>query len=145
MNPSRTTRIAKGTYVLLFEIKPPIANRLGNFSGRYCYVGSAFGPGGVQSRVSRHLRSIKPVKWHIDLLTAQASFKALGIYFTPERMECILAEKLSTSFEGQPGFGASDCGCPTHLFRVDDLKALEVAMKELGLRKLDLDLFGSKT
>ena len=144
MNPSRTTRIGKGTYVLLFEIMPPTANRLGNFSGRYCYLGSAFGPGGVQSRVSRHLRSIKPVKWHIDLLTTLASFKALGIYFTPERMECIVAEKLSMSFEGHPGFGASDCGCPTHLFRVDDQKVLEVAMKELGLRELSLDLFRSK-
>ena len=36
--------------------------------GWYVYVGSAFGPGGLAARVSRHLQRHKTRHWHIDHL-----------------------------------------------------------------------------
>jgi Uri superfamily endonuclease len=127
-----------GTYVLLFEIQTPLENRLGRFHGHYCYVGSAFGPGGLRARVTRHLRKDKPIQWHMDLLTGGDSFRALSVNVTPERTECSLAQRLSTSLEGHPDFGSSDCRCRTHLFRVRQLDSFRSLMGELGMARPDL-------
>jgi Uri superfamily endonuclease len=35
-------------------------------SGYYVYIGSAFGPGGLQARVRRHLKAVSCLHWHID-------------------------------------------------------------------------------
>jgi len=125
--------IGTGTYVLVFEITGTERNRLGQFGGCYCYVGSAFGPGGIRARVSRHLRRDKPTKWHIDTLTGSPLFRPISIRTTGKRIECELAESISRSWEGHPGFGASDCGCPTHLFRVPYLPGLDRALDRFGM------------
>jgi len=130
--------LGKGTYVLLFHLRESVRNRLGVFSGDYCYVGSAFGPGGLEARVRRHLRPSKPIRWHIDLLTSSPAFEAASLFFTPERIECEVAGALSSLLPGHPRFGSSDCSCPTHLFRVVDPDALSKQLKELGLRPIPL-------
>ncbi len=133
-----TAQMQTGTYVLVFNLGEPISNRLGTFCGRYCYVGSAKGPGGLRARLSRHLRRGKPLRWHIDLLTNSTSFSAVCVYASAQASECRVARKLSLHYAGHPRFGCSDCRCPTHLFMVQDPPRLEVLMDRMGLRKLDL-------
>jgi Uri superfamily endonuclease len=130
-----------GSYVLLFEIEKPVSTRLGTFEGVYCYVGSAFGPGGLRARVSRHLRPEKPHQWHIDDLTTSAHFVPMAVYVTDERVECALAARLAGIFDGHAGFGSSDCRCPTHLFTIDSTDGLNKALCDAGFEELELDLF----
>jgi len=137
--PSRLPDL-RGTYILVFQVQRPLENRLGRFHGWYAYVGSAFGPGGIRSRVERHLRRTKRVHWHIDLLSESESFWAERLYYTPNRVECELAYELSKLFEGVRGFGASDCGCPTHLFKVPGEAAeIDRALARFGLQAVSLD------
>lgn len=86
-------------------------------AGWYVYAGSANGPGGIKSRVSRHLRRDKVLRWHIDQLTC-AAVEVWAAEF-PGRSECELAGVLGKaewlSFPVK-GFGSSDCRtCPAHL------------------------------
>ncbi|MEJ2590508.1 MAG: DUF123 domain-containing protein [Candidatus Thiodiazotropha sp.] len=87
--------------------------------GWYLYVGSAFGPGGVAARCNHHRRISERPRWHIDYLRAAASLR--GIWFThdTERREHHWAAILSRDMGLEcpvAGFGASDCGCESHLF-----------------------------
>ncbi len=99
--------------------------RLGqrSFDGVYLYVGSAMGPGGFK-RVERH-RAVaqgrnKTKRWHIDYLLGLGQLKGALLFETSDRaMECALAEALAGCAEPViTGFGASDCRCQTHLFRL---------------------------
>ena len=87
-------------------------------AGWYAYAGSARGPGGLAARISRHLRSSKPLHWHVDYLRVYARPIAAWYAVEARKRECAWAQALS----GLPGastpashFGASDCRCPTHL------------------------------
>lgn len=128
-----------GTYVLLFRLKEVVRNRFGEFVGDYCYVGSAFGPGGFEARIRRHLRRSKTLRWHIDLLTTTPTFEAQALFLTRRRAECEIARSLSGILVGHPGFGSSDCRCPTHLFRVKDVGSLGERLRSIGLRQVGLD------
>ena len=52
---------APGAYVLLLTANAPVVLNMPRFgkltlaAGRYAYVGSAHGPGGLRARVGRHL------------------------------------------------------------------------------------------
>jgi Uri superfamily endonuclease len=88
-------------------------------AGDYAYCGSAYGPGGIGARVARHLRTVKPVRWHIDRLTAASRIRAVGLL--PGGGECDLVHQLlSRGAEiPLPGFGSSDCRtCPAHLLQL---------------------------
>ena len=50
------------------------------------------------------------------------------------RMECEIAKKVAERGESVPRFGCSDCGCTSHLYRVEEFGFL----KEIGLEKMDL-------
>lgn len=87
-------------------------------AGWYTYAGSARGPGGLAARISRHLRSPKPLRWHVDCLRANARPVQVWYALGACKRECSWAQALS----GLPGasipvsrFGASDCRCPAHL------------------------------
>jgi len=85
--------------------------------GVYFYVGSAFGPGGVYSRLSRHLKREKRRHWHIDFITTSQPFYPVSALVIPELpVECLLASTLSDLSVPVPNFGSSDCSCPSHLF-----------------------------
>lgn len=99
--------------------------RLGrhSFDGVYLYVGSALGPGGFK-RVERH-RAVaqgrnKTRRWHIDYLLGIGQLKGVLLFEIADKtMECALAETLAGFAEPViDGFGASDCRCQTHLFRL---------------------------
>ena len=86
--------------------------------GYYLYAGSAFGPGGIKARVSRHLKKRKPKHWHLDYLSG--ALTPLEVWFThdPVRREHDWAELLSDQKSVKPvnGFGCSDCHCEAHFF-----------------------------
>jgi Uri superfamily endonuclease len=131
---------APGAYVLLLTVKAPVVLNMPRFgqlalaAGQYAYVGSAHGPGGLRARVGRHLRSEKPLHWHIDYLTAALpAMQVVTVVVTDgARLECSWV-KLLLGLNGAsapaPGFGSSDCrnGCPAHLVRLpDSLKPAEL-------------------
>lgn len=119
-----------GTYLLVIDL-PSFAGTVGALGfirlpeGRYAYAGSALGPGGVTARVARHCRPDKPLRWHIDYLTAAAQVTLVLQQTGNARLECRWAQAL-LGLEGAsapvPRFGASDCrsGCPSHLIRLPD-------------------------
>ena len=86
-------------------------------AGAYAYTGSALGSGGF-SRVDRHRRTARGDHgvrhWHVDYLLGHPTaridrvVRSVGV-----DVECAVAERLPAGPVG--GFGASDCGCPSHL------------------------------
>lgn len=116
----------RGVYVLIIEAHGRArVGRLGwqSFDGIYLYVGSALGPGGFK-RVERHRavaeRRNKTRRWHIDYLLGLGQLKGALLFEANDKtMECALAEALAGFAEPViAGFGASDCRCRTHLFRL---------------------------
>ncbi len=108
-------------------------------AGWYVYTGSAQGPGGIRSRLGRHLRGSPHRRWHIDFLRAVASPFAWGWTLQPPSRlpwECAWAQRLAAqtdAFFPLQGFGASDCrhGCVAHLVGFPTLAALTLALRLL--------------
>ena len=118
-----------GVYLLhleLFHQRVITIGKLGEFQfspGDYLYVGSARGPGGLRSRLGRHLKGNGKGHWHIDWLRA-ASLPGGYLFFETDRaMECTWSQailRLPGASVPVLGFGASDCNergepCPAHL------------------------------
>jgi sugar fermentation stimulation protein A len=111
----------RGSYLLVIRLdegKRIRVGRLGTFPfrrGYHVYVGSAMNS--LSARIARHRRLRKKLHWHIDYLRQEAdSVVALPIR-SSKRHECDVATSLSKVLKkGPAGFGASDCGCATHLF-----------------------------
>lgn len=116
---------APGSYCLLLFLPRrttvPVG-RLGRIDfkrGYYLYVGSAFGPGGVRSRVKRHLVKDKKHHWHIDYLRAHARVKEVWVACCHSNREHQWARELmhgTMACDPIDQFGCSDCTCPSHLF-----------------------------
>jgi len=114
-----------GTYILVSEAPEAFVvtvGRLGRHrlaAGWYLYVGSAFGPGGLAARCGRHLRSDKPKRWHLDYVSPYLEPREIWYRCGPRRLEHEWTQAL-TALKGTaaawPGFGASDCRCPSHLW-----------------------------
>jgi sugar fermentation stimulation protein A len=111
----------RGSYLLVVELNRRTRLRPGGlpasiFSrGYYVYVGSAMAK--LSRRLARHQRRDKSPHWHIDYLTATAG-RVLSLPIrSSQRLECAVADALSSVLEPRPmGFGSSDCSCPSHLF-----------------------------
>ncbi|NPD87613.1 MAG: GIY-YIG nuclease family protein [Asgard group archaeon] len=93
-------------------------------TGFYIYVGSAFGAGGLSSRIHRHLRRSKKQHWHIDQVTCTENCTFYGVVIFPnEKSECLISRKLEKFKELIPiiGFGNSDCkkSCLSHFYKID--------------------------
>lgn len=130
---------APGTYVLLLHLDSPAALRVGRLGtasfgpGWYAYVGSARGSGGLRARVARHLRADKRLHWHVDALTACVPVREVWWVPSMQRLECEWARVLAALpgvEQPVPGFGASDCACCTHLFRLP-LALIDAAWRAL--------------
>ena len=133
----------KGVYALIIE-NPGCVVRVGArgarefFAGRHVYVGSARGSGGL-ARADRHVRLAqkrdRPPRWHIDYLLLDPRFTLAAVVTAraDRDYECDLAR----AFGGPsvPGFGCSDCACPSHLFYRPGDPAPEIlaAFRGLGL------------
>ena len=114
----------KGTYVLILRLEKAVPIKIGKLGryrfkpGYYAYVGSAFGPGGLGSRIGRHQKVNKPRHWHIDYLRRRCRLSAVWYMAPHVRREHDWAGiLLKTTGASVPvsGFGSSDCGCLTHL------------------------------
>ena len=91
--------------------------------GFYAYCGSAMG--GLGARINRHLRRKKKIQWHIDYLLEKGRIRGVMCAETNDSLECQVAEDLCNAFNHYPGFGSSDCGCPSHLFFSEELSTLQ--------------------
>lgn len=115
-----------GSYALLFALAEDRRLSVGALgpidleAGFHLYLGSALGPGGVRARVQRHVRGSGRPHWHVDSLRAVAAVSEVWFRHDPARRECgwAAAAREIPGFAGEiPGFGASDCGCRSHLLR----------------------------
>lgn len=115
--------MAVGTYTLVVERTESDTIDVGALGdvafppGWYAYVGSAFGPGGF-SRVDRHRRVASgdhdARHWHVDYLLGDPDTRLYDVVRTVAvEAECAIADRIDG--ERVTGFGASDCGCPSHL------------------------------
>ena len=135
----------KGSYLLVISLPEEQDISVGSLEvihfphGYYAYVGSALG--GFKSRLNRHLRKNKTPKWHIDYLLQKATIKSIIICETGVRVECAIAQALRRRFESIPGFGSSDCHCPSHLFFAAQSLESEImaVLNSLGLKPRVLD------
>ncbi len=135
----------KGVYVLLIEVASRVLLEIKSLGyvklpqGRYVYVGSAKGPGGLRGRMARHFKKRKKLWWHIDYLLSEPSSKlVLAVYAeTMNLSECDIVRTLLGRGAYAPimGFGSSDCraGCPAHLLAGVWLNDVLEAFRELGL------------
>ena len=130
--------IRKGTYVLFLRFDGTVETEVGSLgkvsleAGEYCYVGSA--KNGLDQRVSRHLSHEKKKRWHIDNLTLLCNDMTAYEHEGGTLTECGLSGFLQ-EIGGTPavrGFGCSDCGCQTHLFKVDGERTRR-ALEGLGM------------
>ncbi|MDD4256163.1 MAG: GIY-YIG nuclease family protein [Methanofollis sp.] len=115
----------KGVYCLVLHT-PACEVEVGSLgtvrfrAGYHIYVGSARGPGGLEARVGRHFRLAATREgrphWHIDrlLLTPGITLAGAVLGATAEDFECRIATAIGG--EAVPGFGCTDCSCPSHLF-----------------------------
>lgn len=128
-----------GTYVLILHAarRAVVTFRRGSSiatrPGYYTYVGSAFGPGGIRARVSRHARTDKRRHWHIDHLTAVTQVTGAMISYACSRYEHGWAAYLEdmTALEAVAGFGCTDCRCHSHLYYTADDARLALALQGL--------------
>ncbi|MCK4723194.1 MAG: GIY-YIG nuclease family protein [Dehalococcoidia bacterium] len=113
-----------------------VVGKLGEFAfptGYYIYVGSA--RGGLFQRVRRHLREDKRLRWHIDYLLEHAKVVEVWYVLGDERRECLWASTTKEMPQAQiiiPGFGSSDCRCPSHLIYLPRLPSFGRFQKRLG-------------
>ncbi len=118
----------KGTYLLFIKIIDPIEITIKGKSsllnrGYHIYIGSAFGAGGLSSRLHRHLRRKKKKHWHIDQITSSKFSEIISIgVLLKQRVECELSKIIGDIEKTVPitGFGNSDCKkkCISHFFKV---------------------------
>jgi Uri superfamily endonuclease len=121
-----------GTYALILRSQTDAIVEIGLWrqiklkSGYYVYIGSAFGPGGVQARVLRHYRKKKSSHWHIDYLTEFMSPIFVLYSHETRHREHEWAQVLYKMNDMSPiqGFGCSDCKCYSHLFHTSNVPDL---------------------
>ncbi|MGD8939462.1 MAG: GIY-YIG nuclease family protein [Gammaproteobacteria bacterium] len=133
----------KGTYALILQSNSTRKIQIGRLgklalnSGYYLYVGSAFGPGGLKSRLDHHLkRAIKP-HWHIDYLRRYT--KVIEIWYTTDAVRreddwVTNMTKIPHVNIAYPGFGASDSNSVSHLFwsaRNPELESFREVVKKI--------------
>lgn len=122
----------KGSYVLLLRLAQGRSIQAGCLrdtyfpAGHYAYVGSAMR--GLIPRIKRHLVKDKKARWHIDYLRREAAVSGVIVCESEERTECAVARGLALRLREIPGFGASDCRCPSHLFFATDEKRMQTTI-----------------
>ena len=114
-----------GTYALLIQAPRDTAVRVGALGGVtirrgvHVYVGSARGPGGLGARIRRHLARDKPIHWHVDHLTTRLDVDEVWSLASERPLEHAWSDAVASmpgAVVSVPGFGSSDCRCPTHLY-----------------------------
>ena len=93
--------------------------------GLYAYVGSA--QNNLEKRVRRHLRKEKRKFWHVDYLLDNDAAEVVAVFHkqADKTGECAVARAIGERGEAVVGFGASDCSCKSHLYRIEDYGFLQ--------------------
>lgn len=131
--------MTKGTYTLVVGLAEQATVGVGALgeqtfpAGWYAYTGSAFGPGGF-ARIDRHHEIATGERdarhWHVDYLLGETPARIESVVRTPEAdIECAVASALGGETVVE-GFGASDCGCGSHLRHSDDRERLLASVRE---------------
>ena len=116
-----------GSYILVLRLVHPQRIRIGRLGllgfagGRYAYVGSACGPGGLRARIGHHLRATPRPHWHIDYLRPAAAVAEVWYAAGDRRLESVFVKICGdhrAHFSPVAGFGASDSRAPAHLFHI---------------------------
>jgi sugar fermentation stimulation protein A len=113
--------IDSGVYIIVLRLTGSSTLSVGALGpvtfkkGYYLYVGSA--QKNLHARMQRHRRLEKKLLWHIDYLRQKAEFCAAIPVRGTLVGECGLAAAVAAVARWNvPGFGCSDCACPSHLF-----------------------------
>lgn len=109
--------------------------RLELIPGLYAYVGSARGSGGLAARIAHHCRPAPSPHWHIDYLHRHTRLRQVWIALSDANIEHAWAEFLgSISGVSIPlaRFGATDCACRAHLFRINELSRMPLLRRRLA-------------
>jgi len=111
----------RGSYLILYSLPTQRLIEIGGLGrvsfrqGYYIYVGSAMKS--LSKRVHTHRRVRKKLHWHVDYFSGLAEVQAALPVRSEDDLECELASAISSISEWSvPGFGCSDCSCPSHLF-----------------------------
>ncbi|MBN2555800.1 MAG: GIY-YIG nuclease family protein [Anaerolineales bacterium] len=128
-----------GLYALILQMPQDLKIWIGAFNehlfpaGKYVYIGSARGPGGLRGRIARHMRKTgKRRHWHIDYLVEKTILKAVRWTENEAFSECSLAAGLAIyGRQYPPRFGASDCRCAGHLIFLENHKGLLILQNAL--------------
>jgi len=138
-----------GTYALHLYMKQAQTLTVGKLgmhtfpAGHYTYLGSAHGPGGLRSRLTRHILGTGKRHWHIDYLRSITQVK--GVHHVTQSqshsqrrlqpspnppLECCWSQALIALPQAYPPiqrFGASDCrlNCPAHLVAFEGITHLQ--------------------
>lgn len=111
----------RGSYLILYHLPRKKLIEIGGLGkvtfkqGYYIYVGSAMKS--LSKRVGRHRRIRKKLRWHVDYFSGLADFHIALPVRSADDLECEIASAIGSISEWTvPGFGCSDCPCPSHLF-----------------------------
>lgn len=112
----------RGAYILFFKVEKDTNIHVGRFGdiffqkGNYLYVGSAYGSGGLRSRLKRHSQIQAKKHWHFDYIRPFIILTKLEAYTNGH--ECKLVEKCIKEYKAKifyKGLGSSDCKtCESH-------------------------------
>lgn len=114
--------------------------------GFYVYNGSAYGTGGLASRIKHHVKKRKKLHWHIDYLTSDNECKILRVIaFKKRNLERKVSLEMlrEREFVGIPKFGSTDDKIArTHLFLIsaksekEALEKVKKVYKKIGIRRV---------
>ena len=115
----------RGSYIIILHLKQERTIRIGKLGdlrfkkGYYLSVGSAAKD--LTQRLERHRRLTKKLDGEIDHLRQHAEWVAGLPIRTADDIECEIATAVAQITDWSvPGFGSSDCSCPTHLFGMNE-------------------------
>lgn len=131
-----------GSYILASEILNPVNSVIGALGirffkpGVYLYAGSAKGFGGINSRISHHLRVNPRFTWHFDYLRPHLDPREVWFLISEDRLECKFIDILHKSNlveQSIKKFGSSDCHnqCFSHLLFTDEITKIGQLFKNL--------------
>lgn len=126
--------LGKGTYVLIFSLDYDKTIKIGEHgkfrfsAGKYAYIGSAQGNGGLKSRLAHHMNKIAEPHWHVDYFSEFAELEEIWYIESEKQFE----HEWTNTMINMPGgifyitgFGSSDCKCISHLFYFRDLPSFD--------------------
>ncbi|MFW6256778.1 MAG: GIY-YIG nuclease family protein [Bacillota bacterium] len=128
-----------GVYLLEMYLKQEQSLKIGArgnftfFPGYYFYCGTA--QQYLRARLERHLRQKKKFHWHIDYFLQVTEIETIYCWPDESSRECELASDLLAVPESKvpvEGFGASDCGCRTHLLYFTERPEYIVGIENRG-------------